>query len=238
MKSELTLSDFFDTAISSVLENIHTTIPGRVKSYAGHKTRLAIVQPSIRLPMLAGPSLDVPAIHGVPMVFPSTGSGSLLFPVKPGDGVLIVFSEVGFGKFMASATGDVVDADSVHRHALTDAIAIPGMFSPKALPRLPKADLSKTVLSSIDGALLEMGAKIHLKNDVSDLHKELDKIWDALIALRTDLATQFGQIAAGVTGDATFLVGTVAAATAAGLAQTAALPQLTVDKTALGGLLK
>jgi hypothetical protein len=238
VKSELTLSDFFDTAISSVLENIHTTIPGRVKSYAGHKTRLAVVQPSIRLPMLAGPSLDVPAIHGVPMVFPSTGSGSLLFPVKAGDGVLIVFSEVGFGKFMASATGDVVDADSVHQHALTDAIAIPGMFSPKALPKLPKADLSKTVLSSIDGALLEMGAKIHLKNDVSDLHKEMKKIWDAIDTLRGDLAQQFLQASTCMAGDAGFMFTTVPSLAASAAAQTAARAALAVSKAELGGLLK
>lgn len=238
MRTELKLVDAIDTAINAVLENVHTCIPGRVKSYGGHAKRVGVVQPSVRLPMLAGPSMDIPAIHGVPFVFPSTASGSLLFPVKKGDGVLIVFSEVGFGKFMASSENDVVDADSAHRHALTDAIAIPGFFSPTAMPKLPVADLKKTILSSIDGALLELGAKVHVKNDVTNLHKELDKIWDAIDTLRFDLSQQFAQISAGVTGDASFLVGTSAALLAAGAAQTASRADLAVGKAALGGLLK
>lgn len=236
---EFTLHDALEAAISATMENVHTALPGRIKEYAGHETRLAVVQPSVRLPMLAGPQLDVPHIHGVPVVFPSTKSGSLLFPVEPGDGVLLIFSEVGFGNFMKSSENDVTDSDSMRRHSLADAIAIPGMFSTATIPPFPKgADQTKTLLTNVGGAYVELGDKVRLKNGASDLYTELDKLWAALIALRQDIASQFGNIATGVGQDATFLGNTVTACTSSSNEQTAAVPGLVASRLALLEFLK
>lgn len=234
MSLDATLPEVLDAAIAASLEGVHTVIPGRIKSYSGHKERLAVVQPSVRLPMPSGPMLDIPEIQGVPVVFPSTKAGSLLFPVKPGDGVLILFSEVGIGRYMGAAENDVVDADSMRRHSLADAIAIPGMFNPRTAPALPDgADEDKTLLLSDDGAFVELGDRLKLQNGASNMLAELQKLWDALIALRTELATQFGNIGTGVGFDATFLGNTVAALTDSSNAQTAALPGLTASRLAL-----
>lgn len=236
---EFTLHDALEAAISATMENVHTAMPGRIKEYAGHETRLAVVQPSVRLPMLAGPQLDVPYIHGVPVVFPATKSGSLLFPVEPGDGVLLIFSEVGFGNYMKSSENDVTDSDSMRRHSLADAIAIPGMFSTATIPPFPKgADQTKTLLTNVGGAYVELGDKVRLKNDGSDMYTELKKLWDAIIALRQDLATQFVSVATGVGADATFLANTVAACTTAGTENGAAVPDLVASRTALAEFLK
>lgn len=86
---------------------------GRIVSYKGHAKRLATVQPSVRIPTPAGPLLDVPPIIDVPVVFPSTLAGSLLFPVRAGDGVLIIVSEVGIGKWLQSAVDASIDRKSV-----------------------------------------------------------------------------------------------------------------------------
>lgn len=239
MSGEFAIAEAVQFLLDARLEDTHTAIPGIVTKYSGHSTRLATVQPAIRLPRTTGADQDIPPIGGVPVVFPSSSAGTLFFPIQPGDGVLLVFSEVAMGRYLRSSGRDLADAGSFSRHRLTDAIAIPGLWAPKAAPKYPSdADQNSTVLMSAEGALVELGQVLGLRNQQTDLRTELDKIWADLIQLRTDLAAQFGQLAAGVTGDASFLVGTVAAATAAGLAQTASIPTLTAHQAELTELLK
>jgi hypothetical protein len=239
VRGEFTIAEAVQFLLDARLEDTHTAIPGIVTKYSGHSTRLATVQPAIRLPRTTGADQDIPPIGGVPVVFPSSSAGTLFFPINPGDGVLLVFSEVAMGRYLKSSGHDLADAGSFSRHRLTDAIAIPGLWAPKAAPTYPSdADQNSTVLVSREGALVELGATVGIRNGMTDLHTEMNNLWTDLIQLRTDLAAQFGQLAAGVTGDASFLVGTVAAATAAGLAQTAAIPVLTAHQAQLSELLK
>ncbi len=127
------LVEVLDTWWSAKLETLHTCLPGKILKYEGHKTRRALVQPSVRLELGTGPVLEIPPIDGVPVVFPSCGESSILFPIKPGDGCLILFTEAGIGKWL-NGKGEIADPDDQGRFSLTDAVAIPGLWTFRNAP--------------------------------------------------------------------------------------------------------
>lgn len=128
------LTEAMDLYLAARFEAIHTVIPGKFLSYEGHSVRRARVQPTVRLELGSGPIIEIPPIDGVPVVFPSGGGASFLFPIKPNDGCLILFSEAGFGRYM-SGRGEVQDPDDQSRFSLTDAIAIPGLWAWSQVPK-------------------------------------------------------------------------------------------------------
>lgn len=124
--------DVFDKFVSSRLENIHTILPGKITEYSGHGTRKATVKPLVKVKTINGTDVAIPPIDNVPVIFPSSSAFSLLFPVKKGDGCLIVFSEVGIGNYLNNT--EEVTADDLSRFSLTDAICIPGLWSFNSVP--------------------------------------------------------------------------------------------------------
>ena len=109
------------------LSNIHTCIPGKIISYAP-KTNRAVVQPTGNFKTADGRAMPYPKIHNAPVYFPmgSDGKSGLTFPIKPGDGCLIVFSESQTTDFLS---GEKSDCDDPRRHSLNDAIVLPGLYS-------------------------------------------------------------------------------------------------------------
>ena len=128
------LTDTLDIFLKSRLEQIHTCIPGKIISYSGHKKRIAVVQPLIKLETNTGQSIELKPIQNVPVVFPSSKNFSMTFELEKGDGVMLHFSEVGIGNFLNG--GDIVEPDDMSRFSLTDAIAIPGLFGGGRVPNL------------------------------------------------------------------------------------------------------
>jgi hypothetical protein len=133
------------------------------------------------------------------VVFPSCAAGSLLFPLVKGDGVLIVFGEVGIGKFMDSKVTDTVDPDDNSRFSITDAIAIPGLMSTPAIPTPPELKEDGTALVSADGAVLELGKKVGVRNSSGDLRTELEKLWQAIADGFGDLSDKLKALATTAT---------------------------------------
>lgn len=174
---------------SAQQEAMHTCMPGIIVSYEGHATRRARVQPAVRLELGTGPIIEIPPIDGVPVVFPSSSESSLLFPLNPGDGCLLLFSEAGIGNYLAGR-GIVSDPDDQSRFSLTDAIAIPGLFPWKKVPRTT-APADATWLGSSKGASLGLGERVRMANGSSDLRREFDALWDRI----TDLYTQMASLA-------------------------------------------
>ena len=127
--------DILDGWFASRMRLVHTCIPGRIESYSGHTTRKAKVKISIQYRTVGGTILDVPPIDNVPIIFPGSGKFQLLFPLNKGDGVLIMFSEEGIGKFLKGVQD--VPSDNMARFSLTDAIAIPGLWPITNVPSTP-----------------------------------------------------------------------------------------------------
>jgi hypothetical protein len=237
--SKITLPEAVQFLIDANIEGVHTCIPGIVTSYDGHKTRRATVQPSVRLPSSNGVLMDIPPIGGVPVVFPSSALGTLFFPINPGDGVTLVFSEVGIGRYLQSDGNDLADPGSLDRHALTDAIAIPGLWTWGSAPEFPaSAAMDAVVLVSGNGSIVELGATVGIRNAQTDLRAELETIYQEIDDLRRDLALNFNAVGAGITAGASFLTAAVTAATGAATGHTVARAQVALDKASLQELLK
>lgn len=146
------LTDFFQKQ----LLDVHTTLPGRIVKYEGHVTRKATVEVSVNLPTNTGEFIVVKPITNVPIVFPSTGSSSILFPIKKGDGVLLLFSEAGIGNFLNGKV--TVDVEDFSRYTLTDCIAVPGLFSDPLVPKI-EVDLDEESLFIVSNKnQIKMGA--------------------------------------------------------------------------------
>lgn len=115
-----------DGWISGQLENVHTCLPGKIISYSPGSNR-ASVQPQGNFKAKDGRSIGYPVIHNVPLQFPcgAGGTAGITFPIQPGDGCILVFSESQNDDFCG---GNDASQDQ-RRHSLNDAIAIPGLYS-------------------------------------------------------------------------------------------------------------
>lgn len=113
-----------DSYIESALLGVHTSIPAEVVDYnAGSHT--AKVKPGVAMLMSNGVKIELPELAEVPVVFPSAASFDLEFPLKRGDGVLLVFSESDISEWKAGKKG--ANAASPSRFSLDGAVAIPGL---------------------------------------------------------------------------------------------------------------
>ncbi len=113
-----------DNTIKNKMSGMHTAMPGTVVSFDPGKM-VASVLPSMKFKKPDGTTMDYPQVTGVPVVFPQ-GAGqncTVAFPVKPGDGCLIVIAEQSLDYWMygqETATDLAFD--------MSNAMCIPGMF--------------------------------------------------------------------------------------------------------------
>lgn len=107
------------------IRGIHTAMPGKVLAFDPGKC-IATVQPVMKFKKPDGKTIDFPQITGVPVVFPQ-GAGqsvTVAFPVKAGDGCLIVIAEqsLDYWQYGQETSTDLA-------FDMTNAICIPGLFT-------------------------------------------------------------------------------------------------------------
>lgn len=118
----------FVQEINNVIKNnirgIHTAVPGKIVSF-DPATCLATVLPDMKFKKPDGNTMAYPQITGVPVVFFQTMNqqATVAFPIKAGDGCLIIVSEQSIDYWMY---GQETDTDLAFD--LTNAICIPGLF--------------------------------------------------------------------------------------------------------------
>ena len=166
------------SAIDGRLEGIHTSLPGRIESY-DYKTQKASVKPLVKRVYRDGRTESLPVIDAVPVVFPRSGGASLTFPVKRGDGVLLVFAERALENWLTS--GGEQEPGDPRRFDLTDAIAVPGLIP---FTEGSKAQNNSDVLLTYNGASLKIddNKKFAMGNDKAELLDLFDQLLEALIA--------------------------------------------------------
>lgn len=108
------------------IDNAHVSLPGVIVSYDAGSNR-ASAKPSGNYQAQDGQSLPYPIIYNAPVVFPSGSGGKagVTFPIKSGDGCLIVFSDEALSGYL-SGSGTNTDP---RKHSLNDAIVIPGLYA-------------------------------------------------------------------------------------------------------------
>lgn len=123
------LQDVIDHALETFGADLHVSMPGRVQSYDATK-QSADVQPITKQTFTDEDGEEqvvaFPVIRNVPVVFPGAGGFRITFPMKAGDDVLLVFSDLGIDKYLSNG-GAQVDPIGLQSHHLADAIAIPGL---------------------------------------------------------------------------------------------------------------
>ena len=115
---------------ADIMFRMRCAIPAIIQSYNAYQNTVE-AQPAIRerLVMEDGSIqyLNLPLLINVPVVFPSSGSASITFPISKGDECLIIFSDLAIDNFWTS--GLVQNPIEVRRHDLSDGIAIPCSLS-------------------------------------------------------------------------------------------------------------
>ena len=105
--------------IQGEISGIHTCMPGKIISYSGG---LATVQPEQEYKVADGRRMNMPVIVNVPCFFLGVEGRSITFPVKSGDGCLLLFAERSIDDWLLGG-----ESDDPRKFDLTDAFALVGL---------------------------------------------------------------------------------------------------------------
>lgn len=119
-------------------------MPGQVESY-DHDLQVADIQVTVKNGTTAENgdrrAETIAVLTSVPVLHAGGGGFRVVFPVKRGDTVLVVFASRSITRWLIN--GGVVDPKSDHHHDLSDAVAITGLRDlPHALTNSPATHAS------------------------------------------------------------------------------------------------
>ena len=148
-----TLFQVIAEAIEAKLRSVFTMLPGTVVS-VDKTTGLISAQPDFSSLFADAPDTPVPLpeIPGIPVYEVRAGAARISVPVKKGDKVTLIFSSRALDDWKRSGARAV--PPSGRTHALSDAVAFPGLYA------------QNEALPLTDDLLIEFGAaKIKLVQD-------------------------------------------------------------------------
>jgi hypothetical protein len=176
MSADFDANQVFNTLVDQRIKDIHTCIPGQIESFDGIR---ANVKPLIKKLYVDDEEEELPVISSVPVVFNSSSNMQLTYPLNKGDGCMILFSERGLDKWMDSGR-DSAPTDR-RKFDLTDAICVPGLWSPATDPK--EVDLTSMLLKFGDAKLkFDNLGKMALGNSSAELLDITDQFLDAMIS--------------------------------------------------------
>lgn len=111
--------------VTSMLNEVHTAIPAEIVDFDPTECT-ATVLPKAKMVLTNGKIMDYPYITDVPVLF-QQGAGqdvAIVFPVKKGDGCLLIVSEQTLDMWRGEG-----EQYSEMKYALSNAVALPGLFS-------------------------------------------------------------------------------------------------------------
>lgn len=151
------------STIQEFIDGVHTAIPGVITAFDPAKCE-ASVNLTGQYNKPDGTKLPYPAAAHVPVVFPQVSNQeiTIAFPIKPGDGCLVIIAEQALEAWRAGG-----ESNLDLKHDLTNAIVIPGLF------RTPNA-VMKEAVSEDAIMLVNQGTKVKIKGQ--EIHIETPKI--------------------------------------------------------------
>lgn len=190
------LASLLQTAIDGRLCDVHTSMPGIVKSY-DRATQTAKIQPALKRKYTNGETVDLPIINKVPIMFPRSKGKWVHFDLEEGDEVTLVFSERSLDVW--KERGGIVSPDDPRKFHLSDAFAYPGGYSipNKLTPNGPQGSIE--MAHGTNHIVIEESGKMTLKNgggfvEMSDAGKfkvtnNTEELLDLLVQLADVLST-------------------------------------------------
>lgn len=124
-------ADTLRRVIDAALLDVHTALPGRVRSYDAATQTADVVLGARRVVPAADEDQDddtaedLPVLVAVPVIWPRGGGYRIHAPLAAGDGVLVIFPEASIDRWLDS--GEAADPALPTRHGIDGAIAIPGL---------------------------------------------------------------------------------------------------------------
>lgn len=183
------LTGLMKSFIDQLESQLFTSLPATIIRF-NPNTQTATVKPVGLEHYSDGISKDYTEIDNIPVVFPSSNGGSLTFPIKPKDEVLLIFTSRNYDNWFA--TGNTKKGSTSQRyHDYNDAIALIGM---RSKGNSLNANQDSVVLSYLDNSLLlnedgsvELNVKDTLKisNSSYELIDLLSQLVDAVSSITT-----------------------------------------------------
>lgn len=134
MDEEVGLGEVIQSFIEYALQNKFTALPGVVLKVHNKGTQqLLDVQPSVSIKGRDGSVTDQATILNVPYQQPASSIGGLVFPINPGDNVLLVFSMRGIDTWKRG-NGGLAPPSDYRMFSNQDCIAIPCIFPVSNVP--------------------------------------------------------------------------------------------------------
>jgi len=176
-----TFEKVIKTMIDNSLINLHTAMPAIVESFDPIKKEISAV-PAIKRKLSSGEVNDLPLIENIPICYPQSSSALISFPLKKGDSVMLIFSERSLDLWKSK--GGKVNPNDVRKHDLSDAVAIPGVFSKnKGLP----AHAENLVIQHNDATInMSPDNKFSIGNNSQELLTILSDLLTALSEAKTN----------------------------------------------------
>lgn len=125
--SDIDMQDALETFVDRKLARVWTMLPGVVRNVSADGLRVT-VQPTVCNLLNSGEQVEIAPIDNVPVQWPMTNRGGFISRLQDGDGVMLMFSALGFGGYLSQNEVEVTDTDGLLRHGLADCVAVPGLF--------------------------------------------------------------------------------------------------------------
>ena len=128
MSGDMTMERAMIAFFEHQMRKVYTAIPAVIIAVRSDEKQSVDVKPLINQ-VFADLEDDTehPVLLHVPLIYPSSSTSAVTFPVHPGDTVMLVFSQAGTDVFK-SGDGTAQPPPDNRRFSLRDAVAIPGLF--------------------------------------------------------------------------------------------------------------
>lgn len=128
MEDEVDLSEVFTSLMEYFMQDKFTALPGVVlKVHNQGMQQLVDVQPCVSIKTRDGEVTEQATVLNVPYQQPASSKGGMVFPIKEGDNVLLVFSMRGIDTWKRG-TGGLAPPTDYRMFSNQDCIAIPCVF--------------------------------------------------------------------------------------------------------------
>lgn len=160
-----TLEDVIKLALEARLLDLHTSLPGEFVSFdpaTGKASVKALLKRKI------GDSVvELPLLKDIPVIFPRTKKAVIYFPIEKGDGCQIIFQERSIDQWKKA--GGSQDPQDKRKHHLSDAIAVPGLFSFTEKLSLTNFDYKSIVIQNENTRIrLKPDGKVKILNKLTN----------------------------------------------------------------------
>lgn len=117
-----TFIEAINTLIDNVMVNVHTSIPGIVKSYNATKKTVDVI-PAIKKIDINKNEIELPVLSDIPVAYYQTNKFLFSFPLESGDTVQLIINERSIDKWRLS--GEIETPNDYRKFDLSDAVAYP-----------------------------------------------------------------------------------------------------------------